>query len=96
MRPAAELDPRPTENADYVAAALTLPFRPTAAAAPVLFYPESGGVRGWSISLVLNIPGKNNEEYMETAVDLARKIHLPQYWILPLIDSSSLPCTTLL
>ena len=82
MRPAAELDPRPTENADYVAAALTLPFRPT--------------VRGWSISLVLNIPGKNNEEYMETAVDLARKIHLPQYWILSLIDSSSLPCITLL
>ena len=50
----------------------TLPFRP-AATLNAAAVPESDGVLGWSISLV-KFPGKI-EEYMETAVDLARKIH---------------------
>ena len=52
----------------------TLPFRPTATLnAAGAAAPESDGVLGWSISLV-KFPGKI-EEYMETVVDLARKIH---------------------
>ena len=53
----------------------TLPFCPAATlnAAGAAAAPESDGVLGWSISLV-KFPRKI-EEYMETAVDLARKIH---------------------
>jgi len=51
----------------------TLPFRPAATLNAAAAAPESDGVLGWSISLV-KFPGKI-EEYMETAVDLARKIH---------------------
>ncbi|RCV22059.1 hypothetical protein SETIT_4G189700v2 [Setaria italica] len=81
-RPAALLDPRPMEEEARVP--LTLAFRPAAtlnAAAP-----ESDGVLGWSISLV-KIPGKN-EEYTETAVDLACKIHsrVPSSARAPVLD----------
>ena len=53
----------------------TLPFRPAATlnAVGAVAAPESDGVLGWSISLV-KFSGKI-EEYMEMAVDLARKIH---------------------
>jgi len=69
-RPAALLDPQPMEEEARVLP--TLPFRP-AATLNAAAVPESDGVLGWSISLV-KFPGKI-EEYMETAVDLARKIH---------------------
>jgi len=72
-RPAALLDPRPMEEEARVLP--TLPSHPVATlnTAGATAAPESDGVLGWSISLV-KFPGKI-EEYMETAVDLARKIH---------------------